>query len=113
MAITAQSLKARLLPQEADEFDRGQIASAIQAKMASLSNEERATGTANLEVFLDELLAVLIPKLRDSISKAITDELHQNAVVTGPVTVASVSGVTTGPGVSGPGTGTMTSGKIL
>lgn len=39
----------------------------------------------------------------DAIGAAIVSFIQANAVVT----VASVSGVTTGPGVSGPGTGTV------
>lgn len=42
----------------------------------------------------------------DAVGTAIVSYISANAVVT--VTVASVSGVTTGPGVSGSGTGTGT-----
>lgn len=42
----------------------------------------------------------------DILAEAIVEHITAQAQVT--VTVASVSGVTTGPGVSGPGTGTGT-----
>lgn len=42
-------------------------------------------------------------KLTLSIAKAVIDHIVANATVN----VTSVSGVTTGPGVSGPGTGTI------
>ncbi len=43
---------------------------------------------------------------------AIVAHIEANAVVSGPVTVTSVSGVTAGPGASGPGTGTLSGGTI-
>jgi hypothetical protein len=42
------------------------------------------------------------------LGKAIVAYIIANAIVTSNVVVTSVSGVTTGPGVSGPGTGTAT-----
>jgi len=53
---------------------------------------------ADLGDQLDYLLA--------AISEAVVEHVRASAEVT--VTVTSVSGVTTGPGVSGPGTGTAT-----
>jgi len=44
-----------------------------------------------------------LDKLTLSIAEAVIEHIVANALVT----VASVSGVTTGPGVSGPGTGTI------
>jgi hypothetical protein len=43
-------------------------------------------------------------RFADALASAIIDYLKFNAIVN----VTSVSGVTTGPGVSGPGTGTIT-----
>jgi len=48
--------------------------------------------------------AAQLKKVADAIAKAVVDEIKQNAVIT----VISVTGVTTGPGVSGSGTGTIT-----
>lgn len=43
---------------------------------------------------------------------SIVNYIKTNAVVAGPVAVASVGGVTPGGGVSGPGTGTLSGGTI-
>lgn len=51
-------------------------------------------------------------KFVDALCAAIVAHIQANAVITGPVTVTSVSGVTPGAGVSGPGSGTLTSGTI-
>ncbi|GEM_PF-3238165 len=51
-------------------------------------------------------------KFVDAVASAIVTEIETNAVVSGPVNVASVSGVTAGTGISGPGTGTLVNGVI-
>lgn len=51
-------------------------------------------------------------KFIDALCAAIIAHIQANAVVSGPVTVASVSGVTVGAGVSGPGAGTLAGGTI-
>jgi hypothetical protein len=48
----------------------------------------------------------------NTVAQAIIDYIHTNAVVSGAVTVTSVSGVTAGAAASGPGTGTMSAGTI-
>lgn len=53
----------------------------------------------------DADIALLTPYWED-IADAIIEHIKTNAVVNSMVAVTSVSGVTTGPGVSGPGTGT-------
>ncbi len=47
-------------------------------------------------------------KFVDVIAEQVVNHIQTQALVTTTVAVASVSGVTTGPGVSGPGTGTGT-----
>jgi hypothetical protein len=47
-----------------------------------------------------------------SIADAVVDEIVTNAVVNGPVVVASVSGVTSGSGTSGPGAGTVVNASV-
>jgi hypothetical protein len=47
--------------------------------------------------------AAPIPDIAEAIAAGILDEIKTNGTVS--VTVTSVSGVTTGPGVSGPGVG--------
>jgi hypothetical protein len=44
----------------------------------------------------------------DILSTEIINHIKLNAVVSSSVAVLSVAGVTTGPGISGPGTGTAT-----
>ncbi len=51
-------------------------------------------------------------KFVDALASAIVTEIETNAVVSGPINVASVSGITPGTGVSGPGTGTLVNGVI-
>ena len=51
-----------------------------------------------------------LPTVWKTICGEIVDHITANAAVATTVTVASVSGVTTGPGVSGPGAGTGTGG---
>lgn len=46
--------------------------------------------------------------LFEAIAEAVVEEVVAYAEVASTVSVLSVSGVTTGPGVSGPGTGTAT-----
>jgi hypothetical protein len=46
--------------------------------------------------------------LFQEMGKAIVEYITANAVISTNVTVTSVTGVTTGPGVSGPGTGAGT-----
>lgn len=48
----------------------------------------------------------------EKIAEAIVTYIKANAVVTGPVTVVSVTGVTPGILTSGPGTGNLTAGTI-
>jgi hypothetical protein len=52
-------------------------------------------------------------KFVDALCAALVAHIQANAVVSGPVTVTSVSGVTPGGGVSGPGAGTLAGGTIL
>lgn len=44
----------------------------------------------------------------DEFIQSICEQVIQHITSAGVVTIASVSGVTTGPGVSGPGTGVIT-----
>lgn len=46
------------------------------------------------------------------ICQAIVQYIQNNAVVSGSISVTSVSGVTTGLSASGPGTGTLSGGTI-
>jgi hypothetical protein len=45
-----------------------------------------------------------------ALGEAIIEYIQSNAIVNSNVIVTSVTGVTTGPGISGPGTGTATGG---
>ena len=56
--------------------------------------------------------APLAKEFVDIISKEVVKHIQDTAIVSGSVTVNSVTGVTTGPGVSGPGTGSMIAGNI-
>lgn len=51
-------------------------------------------------------------KFCSAVAQACYDEITQNAVVNGPVTVASVTGVSPGSSASGPGTGTVVNATI-
>lgn len=52
-------------------------------------------------------------KIWETIGGAIVAHIKTNAVVSGPVTVTSVSAVTTGTGVSGPGSGSLSGGSLV
>ncbi len=65
-----------------------------------LSQQIRTLMSQNGITIVDD---VELAKLTDAIAKAVIDHIVANATVN----VISVSGVTTGPGVSGPGTGTI------
>ncbi len=56
----------------------------------------------------DAELAKFAQALADAIGPTVVAYIQTNAVLTSTVTVASVTGVTSGPSVSGPGTGTAT-----
>lgn len=51
-------------------------------------------------------------KFVDALCDALILHIQTFAIVSGPVVVASVSGVTPGPGASGPGIGTLSGGLI-
>lgn len=56
----------------------------------------------------DAELAKFAQALADAIGPTVVAFIQTNAVVTSTVVVTSVAGVTSGPSVSGPGTGTAT-----
>ena len=78
------------------------------------------TGTALAAVINAEMAAANVPPLTDPIAAkirlalaaAIVKYIQANATVSGPVVVASVSAVTSGPAISGPGAGVLTAGVI-
>lgn len=72
------------------------LATALKAKVASKNDQFEASIGDSMDW------------LFDAIAEAVVEEILAYAQVTSTVTVVSVSGVTTGPGVSGPGTGSAT-----
>lgn len=66
------------------------MASEILAALATLSDEDKKDSLKSFQ----------------KVCGAIVAHIQANAVISTNVSVTSVTGVTTGPGVSGPGTGT-------
>jgi hypothetical protein len=72
------------------------LGASIKAKVAAKNDQ------------FDAMIGDDMDWLFEAIGEAVVAEIQTYAQVVSTVTVASVSGVTTGPSLSGPGTGTAT-----